>query len=546
MSGGHSRLLFAIALLTLVYIALRFGSAGINIRLETLGGVFPSTQLWGKVTWLWAFNGTSPLRLERWLLTFLLSVIGFYALLGSRFARRFGELLGPPSRRTHWLFLGAFVLVCMALFWMLRLKIAWGDTGRYEDYLLRGVVPGQTGPPQPKLLFMSAPLTTLTFYAFYYGYFNRFLTPENTVALVNVCAGGIYVVAALALVCRLASPLRIFAALWLLTLPATALFYGYREATAISAAFAILYLVAAWRALHTDQARLILVAALALGLAAAGHGLAFMLAPSLILLLLRDLLRRIRSRSWIKAGTPALLSILFFVGPLLILFGVADSNPNLVYGAPGGDAGFEQAFIRGDWYLAFRLYCGEAGRSLSDLCYPVFSLFHWVDLLNITARLDPAFPVIVISAMLVAFMSNRREWFWKSTARGSRALDRKQRRMPLGWDSVRRLIESPAIFWAAVSAGSLAFLIFWAPGLGFEHDWDLYALVYLIFMVVLLVGVRRRIPDIGQITQPMRAAGAILLALNFAGMVEFLLLLQPHLFGSVLLPYLQSQGLIGS
>ena len=539
-------MLFAIALLTLAYIALRFGSAGIDTRLEALGGVFPSTQRWGKVTWLWAFNGTSPLRLERWLLTFVLSASGFHTLLGSRFARRFGELLGHPSRRTQWLFLTAFVLVCMALFWMLRLKIAWGDTGRYEDYLLRGVVPGQTGPPQPKLLFMSAPLTTLTFYAFYYGYFNRFLTPENAVALVNVCAGGIYIVSALALVRRLASPLRMFAVLWLLTLPATALFYGYREATAISAAFAVLYLVAAWWALHTDQARLILLAALALGLAAAGHGLAFMLAPSLFLLLLRDLLRRMRRGSWIKAGTLVMLSILFFLGPLLILFWVADSSPDLVYGAPGGDAGFEQAFIRGDWSLALRLYCEEAGRSPSDLCYPVFSLFQWVDLWNITSRLDPALPVIVIAAVLVGFMSYRQEWFWKFTPQGSGALDRDQRRMRLARDSVRRLIESPAIFWVAVSAGSLTFLILWPPGLGFEHDWDLYAPVYLIFMVVLLLAVRRRILDTGQITQPLRAAGALLLALNFSGLVEILLLLQPHLFGGVLLPYLQSQGVIGS
>ncbi|MFQ5409985.1 MAG: hypothetical protein ACE5FI_16375, partial [Anaerolineales bacterium] len=232
-------------LLTIAYVLLRFGSTRLDHYLFNSFGVFQTAQRFGATTWLWALNGTTPLRLERWLVVVVGSVALFYfalKVLDSPRAPRKLWLL-PPTRR--FLVYGAVAALFAAIFWLLRLKIAYGDVGRYEDYMLRGVLPGQSGPPQPKALFMSSPLTTLAFFGVHFGLFGGALSPEDSVALANVFAGWLFIVGAFMFVEQLSERLRPAGFLALATLPAAALFYGYREATAFSAAFMLIFLALA-------------------------------------------------------------------------------------------------------------------------------------------------------------------------------------------------------------------------------------------------------------------------------------------------------------
>ncbi|MBI5081300.1 MAG: hypothetical protein HZB17_08380 [Chloroflexi bacterium] len=493
---------FLIASLALVaaHIILRFASAQLEPRLESVFGIFPITQRWGAMSWLWGFRSTAPLYLSRWVV--VLGVTLAVAVGATRAMRQnvWARWIDPLSTRNRFLLFAAITFLFAAFFWLMRLKIAWGDYARYTDYMLRGLQPGQTSNPNsPTILFMSSPLGTTLFYIVW-RILNPFgWSPEETVAMSNVIAGAIYVFSLLILVHQWKTTRRVAVFAVLASLPAVTMFFGYIEVTPLSAALSVTYFAIAQSWLDKPALAKSLGASLVLGLAFTSHGWAGVLLPSLIFLLL---VRPASSRlvQWIG-------SLALFALPSLVFRIAATLRPDWVYGPANGDSGnFQFAIFTQGLSAVFRDECLTA--QFPNLCYRLLSPHQFVDVASFISRMSPVLFALVLIALFktseVAHTAKTSE-VWRT-----------------------------AFFWILVTIFSAAFLFYWPPAFGLEHDWDLYA-PSVIAVTIAIGGITANLPPAFWDRADVRYSLAVLFSWNVAGMLEHALYLQAWLFREVIL-----------
>ncbi len=497
---------FVVTLILLAaHIGLRFASAQLEPRLESIFGIFPITQRWGAMSWLWGFRNTAPLYLSRWLIVLGLALAA--AVVATRAARQdvWVKWVDPLSTRNRLLLFAAITILFAVFFWVMRLKIAWGDYARYTDYMLRGLQPGQTSNPNPPtILFMSSPLGTTLFYAVWRILNPLGWQPEETVAMSNVIAGAIYVFSLLTLVHQWKMTRRVAVFAVLATIPAATMFFGYIEVTPLSAALSVAYLAFAQSWLDKPSLGKALGASFVLGLAFTSHGWAGVLLPSLITLLI---MRPASSRivQWLG-------SLVLFTLPSVIFRIIATLRPDWVYGPPGGDSGnFQFALFTHGLSAVFRDECLTA--QLPNLCYRLLSPYQFVDVTSFISRMSPVLFAVGLVFLLKTF---------------------EVLPTPLRYGALRETSKVSAWFWILVALFSTAFLFYWPPAFGLEHDWDLYA-PSVIAVTIAIGGVTANLPPSFWDRADVRYSLAVLFSWNAAGMLEHAFYLQAWLFREVIL-----------
>jgi len=489
----HPYLVVTLILLA-AHIVLRFASAQIEPRLESVFGIFPITQRWGAMSWLWGFRDTAPLYLSRWLM--VLGLVLAAAVVATRMTRQdiWAKWIDPLSTRKRFLLFAAIAMLFAVFFWAMRLKIAWGDYARYTDYMLRGLQPGQTSNPSPPtILFMSSPLGTTLFYIVWRILNPLGWQPEETVAMANVIAGAIFIFSLLTLVHQWKLTRRVAVFAVLVTLPAVTMFFGYIEVTPLSAALSVAYLAIAQSWFDNPTLAKSFGASLVLGLAFTSHGWAGVLLPSLIFLLaMRPASSRILQ--WLGSFT-------LFALPSFVFRIAATLRPDWVYGPPGGDSGnFQFALFTHGLSAVFRDECLTA--QFPNLCYRLLSPYQFVDVAGFIARMSPVLFVLALVALV------KTSEFLKNSE--------------VSW------------FWILVALFSAAFLFYWPPAFGLEHDWDLYA-PSVIAVTIAIGGVTANLPPPFWDRADVRYSLAVLFSWNAAGMLEHALYLQAWLFREVIL-----------
>ncbi len=509
----RSTLVWAILLLGLL-IGLRFFVEPITAALEAQWGPLLVNQQFHPMRWLWAFEATQPIRPSRWLLLTIALIPTLYLVLSR---------ISLPQKT--WV----YVAICVgmfALYWLFRAKIGYGDAGRYEDYMLRGIVPGAEGQtPDPKVLFMSSPLSTALFYVVYHVLFPGVFSAEDAIAFVHATIGLIYVTAMVWSVQRyVAGAAKLPVLLLLLSIPATVHFFGYREATSVTPGLAGAYIALALWQLHTPKLWKLVLASFIAGLATAAHGVGYMLAASVAYLWLSYLVHTIREKQLINGVLGVLLGAVSYFGPFRFFFFLSYRNPSWVFGHPKGDSGDAwQGLLPQNWLGTLRLGCANSGvRPPERWCYPVFSKHQFFDLLSGTFRLWPA-GLIVMLIVVLTLLYLARNYEWRNV--------------------LNDVWHSRILFLSAVFAGALGFLLLFPPMLGFIQDWDLFGPSYIVMATVTALFMGFYIPDAVWKKPVFRLTVSIMIALNLASLTEFLFWLQPRFFGETLVPLLQQLGI---
>ena len=502
----HPYLVVTLVLLA-AHIVLRFASAGLEPRLESIFGIIPITQRWGAMSWLWGFRSTVPLYLSRWLVVLGLTLV--LAVVATRAIRQdlWAKWIDPLSTRNRLLVFAMITAAFAVFFWLMRLKIAWGDYARYTDYMLRGLQPGQTSNPNPPtILFMSSPLGTTLFYVVLRILDPLGWQPEETVAMANVIAGAIFVFSLLRLIHQWKATRRVAVFAVLASIPAATMFFGYIEVTPLSAALSVAYFAIAQSWLDKPTLAKSLGASLVLGLAFTSHGWAGVLLPSLLFLLL---MRPASSRILQWFG-----SVILFTLPAFTFRIAATLRPDWVYGPANGDSGnFQFAIFTHGLAAVFRDECLTA--QLPNLCYRLLSPYQFVDVASFISRMSP-----VLFALVLIMLFKTSEFL----------------PTPLRYGALRENSEvwPVAFFWILVALFSTTFLFYWPPAFGLEHDWDLYA-PSVIAVTIAIGGITASLPPLFWSRVDIRYSLAVLFSWNVAGMLEHAFYLQAWLFREVIL-----------
>lgn len=302
-------------------------------------------------------------------------------------------------------------VAAMGVFWFWRVEASRGDAFKYL-IMLR----------DDRWFVTSQPLSTAAFSVAYGALGPTGWPPAAAAAAVSVLAGGLWVVALLALL-RPTAPMT--AALLVASAAlagATLVFFGYVETMALPLALATWYLVAAESALAGQRAW---PAALVFGLTVAAHGQMLLLGPSLLVVAVAVFRREGRLRG---LGFLALAAL-----PVVIMAAVVLLNQGHVYDTLVGDilgGGDRRMFV--PWDAA----------SVVTERYTMLSGLHLWEIANLLLRAGLWLPLLAVGAVA-------------------------------GWWPQRR--EARAGFWALIVLGSLAFIGLWNADFGMDVDWDLFA-----------------------------------------------------------------------
>ncbi len=501
-------------LIVCILIGLRFAVEPLTAALESAWGPLLSAQFHHEMRWLWAFEGTAPVTISRWALLVVVGTLGSYLLLSQ-------QKIQPNT-----LILITLVVAAAALYWILRPKIAYGDAGRYEGYMLRGILPGlEDQPPDPKVLFMSSPLSTALFYVVYHVLFPGMFSAEEAVSMVNIAAGVIFVASSMWVVSRWIKPEARWATiLLLLTIPATVHFFGYREATSVTPGLGIAYVALALWYLDDPKLWKLLLAALIAGLSTAAHGVGYMFGASLLYLAAGYALKQYQQGRLGNGVLGAVLTVAFYILPFRAFFWLARRNPDWVFGHPTGDSGDALTWLLPqNWLTTLRLDCrGSIALPIDRWCYPVFSEHQFFDLLSGTFRLWPAGLIALLVAALV-LVQLARGYNWSN--------------------AVAEFWNSRLMFFIAVFCGALGFLLLFPPMLGFIQDWDLFGPSYIVMATVTAFLMGMYLSADTWKSPLFRLTVSLMIGLNLAGLTEFLFWLQPYFFGETLVPLLRQFGL---
>ncbi len=368
------------------------------------------------VVWLerlnvaWAFEHLSWGRQN----LVLVAVLAGAAVLGGWFLLNL--YLSASSRWVRWASLGAAMLWVGAVTWYFRVGQSLGDSYTFMQMLSTG-----------SMFRMSQPLTTAI-----YGLTYRLVGPwgwaaRNAVALVCSIAAMAAVWVWGLLVARL--PRQEAWAISALILPCSlgVLFCGYVETTVLSLLWMLVFILLAHRYLHGQG--VLWQPALALGVAAALHGLAFYMAPSLALITWA------RSTGWRKLvfSRQTWMALLAFIVPVALTVGLALLFRDRIRGTLVGDS------LGGPGMRPFVPL--KSPLHLPEERYTMLSPAHWGDVAGIMLLVSP-FSLLTLIASLVWSRPAAQTWWGR--------------------------------FLLLNTLSGLAFVFLWNADLGMKQDWDLF------------------------------------------------------------------------
>lgn len=359
---------------------------------------------------VWAFEHLSSGRQN----LVLVAMLACAAVLGVWFLLKL--YLSASSRWARCVSLGAAMLLIGATTWYFRVGRSLGDSHIFMEML-----------GTERIFRMSQPLTTVVYWLAYHIVGTWGWAARNAVALVCSLAAMIAVWVWGLLIARL--PKQEAWAISALVLPCSlgVLFCGYVETTVLSLLCMLIFILLSHRYLHGQAA--LWQPALALGIAAAFHGLAFYMVPSLALIAWA------RATGWRKLllSRQTFAALLAFIVPVALTVGLALTFRPWIRGTLVGDS-------LGGWnrraFVSLRppLYPPEER-------YTMFSLAHFGDVTGIMLLVSP-FSLLALIAGSVWGKQSIKTWWGR--------------------------------FLLLNALCGLAFVFSWNADLGMKQDWDLF------------------------------------------------------------------------
>ncbi len=327
-------------------------------------------------------------------------------------------------------------------------------------------------------------------------------TEAGRIRIINCLLGGIFVFVLLLVVLKapLASALRMWLAILVLSSGSMTLFFGYVETYTPLLLSAFLYVVCAFKSIHSRKAAWIIITFLCLAAAAFTHIQGALLAPSFLLLFVWFVIARRR---------PAPLR------PAALVIGNAIIVATVL----------AWAFTRyGEHFLAF----GGSGDS-----YGVFSWTHLLDIFNELLLLFPLFFLIDVIGSAVLFQKSGAPGKAEGKERplsgkpseamrtregepGTNAGEVGTKPGEPGTNAGEALtLEVEWYFALLLLVPSLLFLLVFEPEIGMARDWDLFTIVLVGTLPASLLVLNRVIKteaasSIARFTVPAAVMGVIL------------------------------------